>query len=131
MNQSAAPNARSQRARIGSRPRTRAAALAMVVALLAVVNLAVVATLRTGADSADRDTLGIETARAFYAAESGAVIAIRELGVGADLPEVGDTLELGPATVRFDAMPENDGVGSIEVEGVSGRGYRRVELTVE
>lgn len=109
----------------------RGAVLLVVVLLLAVVNLMVVAAATASAGDAHTATLRLETLRAFYAAESGGVVVIRSLEGGPTLPSAGGELDLGSATVRYDAVPTEP--GTIVVRGTSASGWavRRVRIVTE
>jgi len=109
----------------------RGAALVALVAVLAVVNLVIVGSLRASSDDAMVASLRVETVRAFYAAESGALIAIRCVNAGIVPPAEGEQAAIGAALVRFEEMPPTGEAGTIVVEGRSGYGRRRLSLEVE
>lgn len=108
----------------------RGAALAAVITLLAIVNIALIAAARSSSDQADAATLRIESERAFYAAESGVMLLIGRLGSGDEPPEAGETVTFGGQRIEYAVVPESE-TGTFEILGQSGRGYRRVLIEIE
>lgn len=107
----------------------RAAALVMVVLLLAGVNLAVMSSVAGSGDDARVASLRADTARAFYAAESGAALLVSEFNAGRTIPTGTTNLGGGAAvsiTVTAAAAPF-DAV----IIGTAGAATRRLELRVE
>ena len=107
----------------------RGFAVAVILVVVAVLGLAVVGSIGPLAQEADLATLRVETVRAFYAAESGVVVAIGTVNAGLDAPEQGSTIIIGPQSTTFVTIPE--GVGEMNIEGASGMALRRVLLEVE
>lgn len=108
----------------------RAAVLVAMVLVLAMVHLMVVGSLAPAQNEAEIAALRLQTARAFYAAEAGALVVIRRTLENEDPIAQGGTLELAGGQVEFVTWPE-DGVGTCVVEGRSGRSVRRLSLELE
>ncbi|HRQ72765.1 MAG TPA: PilX N-terminal domain-containing pilus assembly protein [Phycisphaerales bacterium] len=106
-------------------------ALAVVIVVLAMLNLVVMGSVRPAGDEALMGAMRAETTRAFYAAESGAFIAVRAIVGGLEPPAVGSEQTIGVATVAFVGLPPTGEVGEIVVEGRSGEARRRLNLLVE
>ncbi|MEC9374453.1 MAG: hypothetical protein VYC34_11445 [Planctomycetota bacterium] len=111
----------------------RATVIIATVIALALMNLAVMQAVVGGAADAQIGGMRIETARAFYAAESGTIAGVRLLGIDDSSPLTGEfTLSDGTRVVvveAFDAAPADPGAQVIE--GRAGRAMRRVEVEVE
>lgn len=118
-------------ARVIARANTnrRAAALVMAVLLIAAVNLAVMSSVAGSGDDARVAALRSDTARAFFAAESGAALVVGEYSAGRSVPtgatSLGDgasvTISVSGTVAPFDAV----------VIGTAGSATRRLELRVE
>lgn len=117
--------------RRGARRMRRGAGVAVVVVMMAVLNIAVLGSVAASAGESHLGAMRIETIRAFYAAESGAVVAVRQSLAGAEMPEAGSVVDLGGASVRFVEVPAAGAAGDIVVLGQSGFGTRRVRITLE
>lgn len=108
----------------------RGVAVVAVVILLAIVNLAILAGLEAGAEDSSSAALRIETARAFYAADAGAVVVLRALSHGTSVPPAGTEIPLPNASFMVLAAPDS-GAGDVVIEGVSGVAARRVQITID
>ncbi len=127
-------NARDTRHRLKHPLATRrhgGVALAVVIVVLAMLNLVVMGSVRPAGDEVVLGAMRAETTRAFYAAESGAFIAVRAVVGGLEPPPTGSEQAVGVATVLFVALPPTGEVGEIVVEGRSGEARRRLNLLVE
>lgn len=109
----------------------RGVAVAALVVLLAIVNLAVLGVLRTGGDESETALSRLEGARAFYASESGARVVLRKLRDNDALPAPGSVLSLGSASVRYISAPATNTPGDVVVEGSSGGAQRRNVITID
>ncbi len=109
---------------------SRGATVAAMIVVLALINLAVIGAIRSTGDEAQIGALRVETVRAFYAAESGATIAVRSLIAGWTPPTDGTVVSLGNAEAEFVFVPAG-GVGVLVVEGRSGFGRRRISLELQ
>jgi len=107
----------------------RGIAVAMVLLTVSVLALAVAGAIEPLSQEMDLAALRVETARAFFAAESGAAIYTEMLTSGRQPPSEGAEIRLGAQTIRFLGTPEN--TGSLVVEGVSGLSTRRIEIQLE
>ncbi|RMH14686.1 MAG: hypothetical protein D6695_00550 [Planctomycetota bacterium] len=108
----------------------RGIALVVVVLMLAVVHITVMSSVVRAGPEADIVTLRIETARAFFAADSGVMVWLREDAAG-QTPEPGEVLTLNEQRVLFVESPEAGESGTLVVEGQSGRARRRVMINLE
>src|SRR5689334_23328441 len=92
--------------RSASRKNTRrGGGTAVVLIMLAVINFAVIGAIRASSDEAQVGAMRAETARAFYAAESGARVVLKCTTAGITMPGAGTTLTLGSATCTYVSMP--------------------------
>lgn len=103
--------------------------MAVVLVVMSVLALVVAGTVQPLSQEADLAAVRVETARAFYAAESGVNVVIGLIHAGAEPPAAGTQTNFGPQTVRFVEVP--DGAGDLVIEGSSGLATRRVRLTIE
>jgi Tfp pilus assembly protein PilX len=112
----------------------RGGVLPVVVLMLAVVSIVALNVIDTAGRETELGAMRVETARAFYAAESGLIAAARLRQDGLTLPAQGTTLTLpagvaGSAQATYVSMPALGATsGSIRVVGQSGLGQRRLEL---
>lgn len=107
----------------------RGTVLAVVVLLLAAINVITMTVLYGTGDDAAIGALRIETVRALYAAESGtlAVAKLRERRL--TLPAAGSALSLPNARATYEQVPAaNAPTGSLVVRGTSGDAARRIRL---
>lgn len=115
-------------ARTGARPR-RGVALGALVLLIAVINVGAAATMSAGPDEVWIGAMRVESLRALYAAESGAMVAVRTLEAGLPAPAQGSTIELSGASVRYEVVDTPpSGTQRIEVLGTAGEAMRRVGI---
>ncbi len=101
----------------------------VIVIVMAILSLVIAGAVRPVRDESDLATLRVETTRAFYAAESGAIIMMNAVIGQATMPSNGDVIELNDQTIIFVQVPDAQGVGI--VEGNSGDATRRIEFTTE
>lgn len=107
----------------------RGTVLAVVVLLLAAINVTTLTVLYGTGDDAAVGALRIETVRALYAAESGtlAVAKLRERRL--TLPVAGSALTLPNARATYEQVPAANALtGTLVVRGTSGDAARRVRL---
>ncbi len=110
------------------RPR-RGTILAIVVLMLAVVNIVALNVLETGASEVEVGAMRVESARALFAGESALMGVARLRRDGLTLPITNATLILPHAQARFVQVPlSNATSGTVRVVGESGLGQRRLEL---
>jgi len=106
----------------------RGTVLVVIVVVMAMLSLVVAGAIRPVREESDLATMRVETARAFYGAESGGVILMNAIMGHAAMPIEGDEIVLGVQRIEFVQVPDEDGVAI--VEGTSGDARRRVEFTV-
>jgi hypothetical protein len=116
------------------------AAVVMVVLLLA-LNLIIIGMVLGGARDQDLTVRRLETVRAFYAAEAGANMAVREVMVGrdedgdgrtgtiSDDDDSGNDPAFGQARVRV-TMSADAGQTTLTSKGRAGQAARRLEVTL-
>jgi len=107
----------------------RGTVLVVLVVVMAILALVVAGAVRPVRDESDIATLRVETTRAFYAAESGAIILMNAVIGQSPMPTNGDTVALGNQTILFVQVPDANGVAI--VEGLSGDAIRRIEFTTQ
>lgn len=109
----------------------RGFAIVAVVATIAIMNIVVFGSIGASGEHSATVALRAQSVRAFYAAESGAMVAMSAISRGDEPPNAGDRIDLGAAQVQFIEMPAGDAEGEIVVEGRSGDGRRRIALRVD
>lgn len=107
----------------------RGSVLVVLVVVMAILALVVAGAVRPVRDESDLATLRVETVRAFYASESGAIILMNAVIGLSPMPNDGDTIVLNNQTIRFVQIPDAYGVAI--VEGVSGDATRRIQFTTQ
>ena len=107
----------------------RGSALIIIVIVMSMLALVVAGAVRPVRDEADLATLRVETTRAFYASESGAMILMNAVLGNTTMPTEGDSISLSGQTIRFVQIPDAQGI--MIVEGLSGDARRRIEFTTE
>ena len=107
----------------------RGSVIVVLVVVMAILGLAVAGAVRPVRDESDLATLRVETNRAFYASESGAIILMNAVSGKIEMPTAGDTIQTDRQTIIFVQIPNSQGIAV--VEGLSGDARRRVELTAE
>tara|TARA_R110002073_G_scaffold239285_1_gene400856 strand:- start:428161 stop:428523 length:363 start_codon:yes stop_codon:yes gene_type:complete len=107
----------------------RGSALIIIVIVMSMLALVVAGAVKPVRDEADLATLRVETTRAFYASESGAMIMMNAVLEKAPMPIEGDSISFSGQIIRFVQIPDDDGV--VIVEGLSGDARRRIEFTTE
>ena len=113
-----------------NRATRRGAALAAVVIALSLMSLLVLASAGSGEEASESDALRVETARAFFAADSGATVLIGLTASGAAFPEAGEIVDLGVSEFEVIELPAGSG-GDAVIEGRSGFASRRVLIGLE
>lgn len=108
----------------------RGIAIAVLVIIFALITFVVIAAVGGSSGDAQIAAIRVETVRASYAAESGAVIIFRSVLDGEELPASGTQISLGAETILFVQTPP-EGVGTVIVEGRSGLASRRFSLEIE
>lgn len=109
----------------------RGVAVVALILVLVMINIVVIGTIAAGGEESEDALMRVESARAFYASESGARVALRCLNAGLTPPSAGTSLSLGTATVRYSQVPSSSGPGTVIIEGVSGSAIRRTRVTVD
>ncbi len=112
------------------RTHRRGCGIAAIVLMLAAINMAVIGSVSASGSEAHVSALRIETARAFYAAESGGRVVIKCTNQGLTLPAAGSTLSLGPATATYVSMPAAGQTGDAVIRGGDGNTTRRLRISV-
>ncbi|MBL4810618.1 MAG: hypothetical protein JKY43_11245 [Phycisphaerales bacterium] len=107
----------------------RGSVLAVLVVILALLGLVVAGSVRPLRDEASLTTMRVETVRAFYAAESGAIITIQAYLGDAAMPVEGTRLVLNEQVVEFTQIPALG--GTVVIHGLSGDAVRRIELELQ
>lgn len=120
---SSQPRARQPRSR-------RGIAIAVLVIIFAVISFVVIAAVGGARGDTQASALRVETVRAFYAAESGAVIVFRSVSAGDSLPASGSQIDLGDETIDFVQTPAG-ATGTVIIEGRAGLARRRINLEIQ
>lgn len=124
----------------GSAPRAagpqrgrRGVVVVALVLVLAAFGLVAIGLMTASGDASGRAGLRAEAARAFYAGESAALIALVELSAGRSPPAAGTQLAVGDAgaVAVFIEVSDPGEAGEIVLEGRAGSATRRVGLYVE
>ena len=101
-----------------------------MIIMLAMIGLAVVGSISASGDEAQIGAMRAETARAFYAAESGARVVLKLSTSGQSLPAAGSTLTLGTATANYVSLPASGAAGDAVIQGQDGTAARRLKVTL-
>lgn len=110
----------------------RGGVIAVVVLLIALINVVALGVLDVNASEVRAASLRIESARALYAGESALMGVARLRRAGLPLPAQGASLNLPHASATYLQVPTDDATsGSVRVRGVSGEGQRRLTLQFE
>ncbi len=112
-----------------TRPSRRGVVVLVLVVVLALINIALVSGAAASSEDAHSGVMRVDTVRAFYAAESGGMIAAKGLIGDVAVPAEGSSVSLGSQTIHFVEVREP--TGEVTVEGRSGSARRRVELQIE
>jgi len=113
----------------GTTQTRRGSVLAVLVVVLALLGLVVTGSVRPLRDEATLATMRVETVRAFYAAESGAIITIQAYLGEAVLPVEGSQIVLNEQVIEFTQIPSLG--GTVVIHGLSGDAIRRIELELQ
>jgi peptidoglycan/LPS O-acetylase OafA/YrhL len=114
-----------------SRTRTRrGAAVAVLVLLLAAVQMVVVSGVEGSADDAEQAVLRLLSTRTQYAADGAGLIVARQVRAGQHVPSVGTVLTIGSATAKVVAAPAPGTAGDVVVDVRSDRATRRVRISL-
>lgn len=114
------------------RKRTRrGAAVVLAVIVLAALNLVIVGSLAASAEESRVGAFRVDSVRAFYAAESGSMIAARLLGSAIELPDLNTPVPVGPANFTLTEAPELNTAGTVRIIGRAGDASRRIRLTID
>lgn len=112
------------------RPRSRrAGALVVCVLILASINLAVMSSVNAGGDDARLASIRADTARAFYACESGAALVVGEFSAGRAVPA--GTITLAPGITVSITTSGASAPMDVVIVGASGQARRRLEVRLE
>ena len=109
--------------------RRRGNAVVVLVVVMAVLSLVVVGLVRPLGDESSIAAMRVETVRAFYAAESGALVVMKGYMGDADMPAQGSEVVINGQSVLYTQVPGGSGVAVIE--GRSGDASRRIELELQ
>lgn len=112
-----------------TRSSRRGVVVLVLVVVLALINVALISGALASADDAHTGVLRVETVRAFYAAESGGLIAAKGLMGDTSVPAEGSSITLGSQSIHFVEVRESS--GEVVVEGRSGSARRRLDLQIE
>jgi len=107
----------------------RGTVLVVIVVVMAIMGLVVAGAVRPVRDEADLATLRVETTRAFYASESGAVIMMNAVLGNTPMPLAGASITLNGQIILFVQIPNAQGIAI--VEGMSGDAVRRIQFTTQ
>ena len=112
--------------------RSRGTTIALAVVILAMLQLLIVGVLMASADESEVRGLRVQTARAFFAAESGVVIAVRAMTDNTGVPAEGSQVSLPDAQIQFITIPAGQGGSGVDeelvVQGVSATAVRRLRV---
>lgn len=109
----------------------RGAAVVLAVIVLAALNLVIVGSLAASAEESRVGAFRVDSVRAFYAAESGSMIAARLLGAAVELPELNTPVAVGAASFTLIEAPQPNTAGTVRIVGRAGDASRRIRLTID
>ena len=109
----------------------RGLAVLVVVVLLAAANIVVIGTLSGSAADASIASFRVDSVRAGYATESGAIAVVKTTQLSSTRPTVGTAYTVGNGSFVVTAMPAVGVAGNVNVTGTSGVATRRVRVQVQ
>lgn len=116
----------------GSPVCSRGTTIALAVVILAMIQLLIIGVLMASGDESEVRGLRVQTARAFFAAESGVVIAARAMTDNTGVPAEGAQVSLPDAQIEFVTTPASTGGSGADeelvVQGLSAAAVRRLRV---
>jgi hypothetical protein len=108
----------------------RGAAVAVLVLMLAVIQMVVVSGVDGSADDAGQAVLRLLSTRAQYAADGAGMIVTRQVKEGQHVPPVGTILTIGSATATVVEAPTAGSAGEVVVDVRCDRATRRIRISL-
>jgi septum formation inhibitor MinC len=108
----------------------RGAAVAVLVLLLAAVQMVVISGVEGSAGDADQAVLRLLSTRTQFAADGAGLIVARQVRAGQYVPAVGTVVVIGSATAAVVAAPAPGTGGDVVVDVRSDRATRRVRISL-
>ncbi|MEQ8850282.1 MAG: hypothetical protein RIB32_00705 [Phycisphaerales bacterium] len=112
-----------------TKPSRRGVVVLVLVVVLALINIALISGAAASSEDAHAGVMRVDTIRAFYAAESGGMVAAKGLIGDIPTPTEGSSIALGSQAIHF--IEVREATGDVVVEGRAGSARRRVTLRVE
>jgi hypothetical protein len=111
--------------------RRRGLAILLAVVMIAAANMLIFASLAgSGADAA-LSVCRVDTAQAYYAAESGAIVVVKTTEASITRPTAMTSYTVGASTFTVTALPAAGTAGTVNITGADGTAARRVRLDVQ
>jgi|GEM_PF-6539770 len=114
-------------ARMASR---RGSGVIVVVLVLAAMQLVMLGSVTSSGDESAVSSLRVDGIRAFFAGESGAIVASKTVMASLTPPAADSTLAIGSAQVKFVTVPDPTLGGTLTLDGTSGEVTRRIRVTL-
>jgi hypothetical protein len=103
--------------------------IALMVVIIAMMNVLVLGVVSAGAMSSTSDIARLETARAVFAADAGAMVAMRQASLGKACPTNGTVVTLpGGGRVVWISSPAVGSDGTVRIDGMNASAIRRVSI---
>lgn len=112
-------------------PRSRGAAIAMIVLLLAAVQLVVISGLTGSSDEADSSVRRVLMTRARYAADGARLIMIRQFQRGFEIPAAGTEWTIGASIARVESAPVAPATGVAEIRAHADTSRRTIVVPLD
>lgn len=103
--------------------------IALMVVIIAMMNVLVLGVVSSGATTTTADIARLEGARAVFAADAGAMVAMRQATLNKACPVNGTVVTLpGGGQVRWVSSPAAGVSGTVRVDGLHANATRRVSV---
>jgi hypothetical protein len=112
--------------------RSRGMVVALMVIIIAMMNVLVLGVVSAGATSSNADIARLEGVRAVFAADAGSMVAMRQAALGKAYPPNGTVVTLpGGGQTVWISSPGVGAAGTVRVDGVHSQATRRVALELD
>lgn len=103
--------------------------IAIMVVVLAMMNVLVLGVVTSGTTSTSADIARLESVRAIFAADAGAMVAMRQATLGRPCPANGTIVTLpGGGRVVWVSSPASGASGTVRIDGTNANAVRRVSV---
>lgn len=111
--------------------RKRGAAIAVMVLLLAAVQMVVIGGLAGSVDEADEGVQRVLATRTQFASDGARMIILRQIDRGLTVPSAGATWQIGASTAAVVSSPAPNTSGEFVVDVQADAAYRQLRIVVD